>query len=214
VACNFWTDPKVIGSSPAVKLIVLASYTHVQEMLTDGLVRTADVPMIAAKAGVPATKKVVADIVQRGLWEPCEGGWVIPAWYRWNKPAEVVKIAKEAKKKAGILGNHNRWHVNEGVKVLACELCYPNRPRKPVADAIADAIGNGSQTDRHRTQTPTTSTRSGSVADPVDNNEPGSEVGDTPIDRDHPVAIDALRAMTASIEANDGCEVIELGNAS
>src|ERR1700691_581182 len=111
--------PKVAGLSNAAFRLYVESMCWCSQYLTDGIVTGAALKRMGGWS-VAAIKELAA----AGLFEVGNGaGWVIHDYTEHQRTAETVAVLKEAKRVAGVTGNHERWHVARKLRDPSCELC-------------------------------------------------------------------------------------------
>jgi hypothetical protein len=84
---------------------------------TDGYIPATALPYIHGNKGTAEL------LVKYLLWQPVTAGWLIPNYASRQQLADEVFTVRKAKVNAGQLGNHVRWHVNQGVVEPKCQLC-------------------------------------------------------------------------------------------
>jgi hypothetical protein len=131
--------PKIEPLSDAAFRLLLRSWFYCSRNRTDGRMPDA----IWKKRG---TAKTRAELLAAGLAEQCEGYVEMHDYLEHQRSAEEIRLLKEHRGDTGTLGNHIRWHVVRRKPKDDCEHCQndPGSDRKRIANAIA----NGSQTDR------------------------------------------------------------------
>lgn len=120
LAVDFFEDPQVCQVGRDAALLYLAGLCYAQEHLTDGFIPDGAVRILAAKGWSKPT--AARKLVDAGMWQPADGGYRVRAWSEWNKPADQVRKAREARQEGGMRGAHNRWHQN-GRSDPACRWC-------------------------------------------------------------------------------------------
>lgn len=77
------------------------------------------------------TKKMVAALVEVGLWDPSDDEWQFHDWADYNESAETAQAIKAAEREAGKRGNHERWHAKRGITVPDCPYCVATPKENP-----------------------------------------------------------------------------------
>jgi hypothetical protein len=95
--------PKARAAGKNGRALAVASWCWVAANLTDGFIATHDLPLLAAQAEVPA-KPTARRLVEVGLWDECQGGWLVHDYLDRNPSAEKVLAIREARAKAGSKG--------------------------------------------------------------------------------------------------------------
>lgn len=105
------------------------------------------------------TKAEATSLVNAGLWDVTEGGWIFHDWQDYNPDGASKKAKREAESKGGKRGAHTRWHVKENIRVPTCEFCYPNGLPNEVPHGVPMGGGQwgGNAPDPTRTRTPNSS---------------------------------------------------------
>ena len=91
---QFTRHPKVIAAGPWAELLAMRGVIYAAGLETDGFIPTAGLAHIGA--GIPAVKKKAAALVEVGLWEESDGGWVIHDFLDYH-PARAAKEEERAK---------------------------------------------------------------------------------------------------------------------
>jgi hypothetical protein len=123
---DYFDNPKVIAVGEKGEILYVRGLAKAKMLLTDGVLLDAHLDRLGL-SGVQARAK---KLVGAGLWERTEGGYRIVGWLERNLPADAVVADMEAKRDAGILGNHTRWHK---------ERVDPKCPHCAIAPAMCDA---------------------------------------------------------------------------
>lgn len=134
---NYPRDRAIRRAGPDAELLFIRGLAFAKGSKTDGFI--ADFDLDAVAVGLRAVPRSVAALVRVGLWEEVEDGWRIRSFGKWNMLAGEITEAKEARKKGGISGNHQRWHVEKGVVNEDCPLCVEDRPTDRSTDRSSDS---------------------------------------------------------------------------
>jgi hypothetical protein len=119
---GFADDDKLIIAGPMAELLYLRSLAFVKRAETNGHIRPVHLPIISAR--IPRPRLQVDRLLEVGAWCANGDGWYIAAWLKRNLPAEEIT---KARREAGVIGNHYRWHVSEhGKPSPTCPLCNPS----------------------------------------------------------------------------------------
>ena len=92
LAVNYFRHPKIIGITPRARLLHLAGFCYCQEHVTDGLIPEGALPVLAAEAG--SSRAAAKELVDGGLWERVDGGWLVDGWMEWNRSADEIERRK------------------------------------------------------------------------------------------------------------------------
>ena len=104
---QFFDHPKARAAGKDGRALFLAGLCWSAGNLTDGRIAKTDLPLVAAKAEVPATP-TARRLVEVGLWEPASGGWLIHDYDRYNPSAEAVRAKRAARAEAGRRGGQRK----------------------------------------------------------------------------------------------------------
>lgn len=86
---GFYRNPKVRAAGPDAAWMWAASIGYANERLTDGFIPAVALHDLVALDAKPRLK-LAAKLVEVGLWEPCEGGWMIHDFLNWNPSKKAV----------------------------------------------------------------------------------------------------------------------------
>ena len=145
---HFPDDPKVAGLHPVAELAYLRIVLRSRQHLTDGVMdrRVYSRWLVGIELDDFDIGEAIDQLVDAGLLEICDAGVRIPArvWRKWNPTAEEVGQMREKKRQASDLGNHTRWHVNEGKTDPNCSHCAiaPDSQPDPTCDPPAKRVGS------------------------------------------------------------------------
>ena len=115
--------PKVEALTDKAFRLLMETWCWCSRQRTDGRVPNA----VWAKRGA---KKTRDELATAGLVEIHDGYVQMHDYLEHQRSAEQITDGIEKKRAAGILGNHNRWHVN-GFTDPNCEWCTPTNPPHP-----------------------------------------------------------------------------------
>lgn len=134
---SFHSHPKaLVPSLTAIGLWTMAG-SWSNNHLTDGFV-----PDHAAQLLSRGQVELAKELVAAGLWKRVRGGFQFHQWTEDGTGATRNLTRQEAMNKrskmasGGSLGNHRRWHVNEGIRKADCPFCQGEYPRPP--DRVPD----------------------------------------------------------------------------
>lgn len=87
-------------AGPAASWLWLCGLCYCQEGLTDGFI-----PFEALQyLGVKSASKHASVLVKAGLWETCDGGWLVHDYLAHNRPASFIKGTSDQRREAGKSG--------------------------------------------------------------------------------------------------------------
>jgi hypothetical protein len=100
---GFFRHPKARAAGKDGRALFLASLTWAAGHLTDGKVACHDLQLIAAEAEVNG-KRTAARLVEVGLWDVVDGGWMVHDYLEYNPTAEQALALKAKRAEAGRIG--------------------------------------------------------------------------------------------------------------
>lgn len=126
--------PKVEPLTDRAFRLLLESWCYCSRHLTDGRIPLT----VWRKRG---TAKARRELVEAGLVEQHDGYVTMHDYLEHQRSADEVEEKREARRRAGALGNHNRWHAPRGIYDPECPIC--------VANGQQDGSHEGSQGPSH-----------------------------------------------------------------
>lgn len=87
---GFWSHPKTLGLSPGAVALWVRAGSYCGQHLTDGYVDARRIGLLQGTDGD------VDELVEAGLWRPCEGGWRFHDWEKCQETREAVERRREA----------------------------------------------------------------------------------------------------------------------
>lgn len=128
---------KARGAGATAMGVWLLAGSWAADNLTDGFVPVA----VLGRWGRPRDAQRLVDV---GLWNVAEQdgekGWRFHGWDEFQPTSKAIEARREAESKAGVEGNHRRWHVAKGITKPDCSFCRvgigspdadPNRGANP-----------------------------------------------------------------------------------
>ena len=103
---GFYRNSKVRSVGPEAAWMWVASIGYASEGLTDGFISVAALHDLITLDAKPRLK-LVAKLVEAGLWEPCEGGWMIHDYLNWNLSRAAI-----LERRAANLARVNKHRTN------------------------------------------------------------------------------------------------------
>lgn len=134
---NYPRDRAIRRAGQDAELLFIRSIVFAKGSGTDGFIGDYDLDAVAV--GLRGVTKSVAALVRVGLWEVVEDGWQVRSFGKWNMTTDEISEVKTAKKKGGISGNHQRWHVEKGVFNEDCPLCVEDRSTDRITDRSCES---------------------------------------------------------------------------
>lgn len=110
---QFFAHPKIVDLPKDAKLLYLAGLTHAAAQLTDGRLSTGAVRIVAAMVDVDRTEAGV--LVNAGLWDADDDGYVIHDFLQYNRSADQVKAdrARAAERQDRYRDRHNERDADD-----------------------------------------------------------------------------------------------------
>lgn len=90
---QFTDHPKVIEAGPMASWLFVCGLTYCARLLTDGFIPSGQVRKLADLDGAP---DLATHLVTVGLWERCEGGFLVHDYLEYQPSAEKVKAERAA----------------------------------------------------------------------------------------------------------------------
>lgn len=95
---SFPDHPKILGISDRAFRVHVSAICLSARLRSDGLVAT------ASQKQLRATPKVVRELLDAGLWEDAEGGFIIHDYLKYNPSRESIEAKSEARAESGRSG--------------------------------------------------------------------------------------------------------------
>lgn len=190
---DFTTHPAARAAGLKGRALWIEAACHATRHLTDGRIDRHMLPALAALAEIGNGRREAALLVEHGMWEDRGDHWQILNWSSYQPSRADVEAVKAKRATAGAEGNHQRWHVRRGVVSPDCSYCTESQPDpNGVATGSHDAIGVGSQTDRH-------STAQHDTTDTYDHHHQTVDVANTPAVVDRAIDLIAGYELTLAM---------------
>jgi hypothetical protein len=166
LAVNYGEDPKMRAlarfgrDARACRDLYVQMTCYCKRNLTDGFVPAEELGVLVYPDTPRNGERDAGRLVEVGLIERVDGGFRVCAYIKRNRSkAEVLEMA-EKKASGGSLGNHIRWHEEQGLYSSKCRFCQESdSPPDPSSDPDTDR-GSNRSTDRppNRERSPKTKT--------------------------------------------------------
>lgn len=127
---SFFRHRKARAAGKDGRALFVASLCWCGAQLSNGHIGTADLQLLAAEAEVRGTA-TARRLVDAGLWEEVDDGWVVHDYLDWNLPAEAELEKRRARAEAGRKG---------GLKSRP-----PGSKREPPTEASGEAIASANE---------------------------------------------------------------------
>lgn len=155
---EFASDEKVLACTGEAQLVYLRSLLLSKKRGSDGFVHGRQLRLLAGADDWqnPINRDDLAgQLVDAGLWEATEGGWLIAAWPKHNELSDASE--------SGIFGNHVRWHTNRGNVDTSCPHCCrpdagpdtPDNQYRPDSGGESPSIAREEKSREENTTSPT-----------------------------------------------------------
>ncbi len=102
---QFSDHPKVIEAGPLASWLYVCGLTYAARYLTDGYIPAGQVRKLA---DVDNAAELAAKLVDVGLWESIDGGYLIHDYLEYNPNREDVMATREARAEAGARGGRRK----------------------------------------------------------------------------------------------------------
>jgi hypothetical protein len=118
----FFRNPKVLAAGRDARDLYLAGLCFAGAQLTDGLIRTSAIRMLAAEADIDNGQAAALRLIDVGLWISTDDGYQIKDYLDYNPTAEQVKA-----RRAQTAERVEKWRFEH---------------RNAVGNAVTNAVGN------------------------------------------------------------------------
>lgn len=95
---QFPTHPKVIRAGLEARALFITSLCYSANHLTDGFVTAEVTPLLTAMSQISNGDVAVEKLVEVGLWEVCDGGYMIHDYLVYNPNSDKVRAERDANK--------------------------------------------------------------------------------------------------------------------
>lgn len=145
---QFFRHAKARAAGRDGRALYLAGLCFASANLTDGIIRSIDLPLVAAEAEVrPSTSRALVDA---RLWDVIEGGWQIHDWDHLNPSAEEVKERREKEREK----KRRRRRGPDG-QYVSPWVSPGDNPRESRGEAQGDTPGESPRESRGLSDQPT-----------------------------------------------------------
>lgn len=181
---SYADDEKVILAGERAEVLYVRSLCLAKRILSDGFIADAHLP----RFGLPSHAARAKKLCEVGLWrrDDAAGGYWIVSWLKHNPSAREVDRKRSKASEDGALGNHRRWHVEEGQPNEECDFCREEGRvgdvgAEPSPDRQPDS-GTGSGTRSPETESESESESEKTLSDAASGADPVSRFGQQPVD--------------------------------
>lgn len=98
---QFTDHPKISEAGPLGGWLYVCGLTYCARYLTDGFIPASRVKLMA---DIPNIQQVASKLVDLGLWEVADGGYLVHDYLEYNPSSDEARATKEARKRAGRRG--------------------------------------------------------------------------------------------------------------
>lgn len=109
-------NPKVVGLNDSAFRLYIETICWCSRQETDGAIPAALIKRLGST-------KAVNELARAGLLDTTDGGYIVHDYLDFQRSATEIQAFRDAKGKAGSLGNHQRWHVARRKRDPECEFC-------------------------------------------------------------------------------------------
>lgn len=92
---NFFGNKKVVQVSRDAKVLYLAGLCYAGASLTDGVIPSGALPILAAQTGIRSPKKYIDELIRVGLWIDEPDGYAIHDYLEHNTSASDVQVKRD-----------------------------------------------------------------------------------------------------------------------
>lgn len=128
---QFASHPKILKAGPAAAWLYVCGLTYCNRYLTDGFIPAEAVRLLT---DLKNPGKEAAKLVNAGLWEIADGGYIVHDYLDWNPSAEQIRSERRAARQ--------RMERLRSARVRANFARTSHEVPRPDADADADADAN------------------------------------------------------------------------
>ncbi len=101
---QFFSHPKVQRAGRDARDLYLAGLTYCARGRTDGAIPQEALRLLAAMADIDGWQTAAAKLVEVGLWEPTQGGYMVHDYLDYNPTRERIEEVRKARAEAGSRG--------------------------------------------------------------------------------------------------------------
>lgn len=122
---DYQSDPKIMHAGYLAELVYVRSLALAKRTLLDGHIAQSHLTLLAL--GIPGKpERHAAALVDAGLWQTTEGGWLITSWAKHNKSRQDIDAHRARKAENGARGAHEKWHTDPSKANASCVHCMAN----------------------------------------------------------------------------------------
>jgi hypothetical protein len=106
---NYPDNPRIIASGEKAEVLYVRGLCLAKRTMKDGFIDAHQL----SRMGLTGVDARAESLCHHGLWKKVKGGFKIVGWSGRNPSAKEITAKADAKREAGILGNHKRWHTDK-----------------------------------------------------------------------------------------------------
>ena len=110
---NFFNHPKVRNAGKDAVIFYLAALCHSNAFLTEGFIQDAMIELIGVQSFQKKPVQLAERLVDCGLWERVDGGYLIHDFLKYNHSKAEVEEIKSKKSASGKLGGRPALKAND-----------------------------------------------------------------------------------------------------
>lgn len=132
VEASVRTHHKFLKAGPAASWLWLCGMGYCQDGLTDGFIPESALPYLGVQKPHPLKDKLV-DV---GLWDRAEGGWLVHDYLKHNRSAAQIGTLKDRRRAGGNLGGRPPKEPSEKPSRLTIEGNHTENPSHLISSQI------------------------------------------------------------------------------
>jgi hypothetical protein len=94
LSATYYRDDAILEAGEKAELLYVRGLSFCSEAMSDGFISERQVVAVVG-AGMRDTQSRAQTLVDVGLWERVDGGYVVRSWLKWNKSAEEIGRARK-----------------------------------------------------------------------------------------------------------------------
>lgn len=93
LSASYYRDDAILEAGEAAELLYVRGLAFLSDAMSDGFISDRQVEHILG-AGMRNVKARAARLVEVGLWQREDGGYMVRSWLKWNRSAEEIGRAR------------------------------------------------------------------------------------------------------------------------
>jgi hypothetical protein len=94
LSASYYRDDAILEAEERAELLYVRGLAFCSDAMSDGFISDRQVAHVVG-AGMKDVKTRAAKLVQVGLWESVDGGYMVRSWLKWNRSAEDIGRARK-----------------------------------------------------------------------------------------------------------------------